>query len=575
MLEEIELSGDTKRQSSGERVHQPPIAWLVSARLALGWIILWLMLVLGMFFFRQLWPPDESRLLAVVWQMWARDDFIVPMFNGVFVPQPSPLLAWTIHLGWWLFGVNEWWPRLVPAMFTLASMFLCTPLAHLLWPGRVDVARYVPGILLGGFFWATYSTFLFTGMPLVFSTILCAFSLAWTWRKRDMRVWLLLGLALGLGMLSQGAMIYLYVLPLAVLAPLWANEGPRLNWRYWYTDIFKACLMGLAIFMAWALPLGLRAGSGSAVAALFVPLSQQTLSIFPVTTPWWWYLFLLPLLGLPWFIWPLTWMRLWHMRGERLNAGILFCMVWTAPVIFILSLFALRQPQFLLPLLPAFALTVAYLLLNEKLATHDHNTLASTMILPVILVGGVLAVFPGLPRMAFLPDILWSASPFVGVAIILIGIVLAWLPLREVRKRIIRMVSTVVVISSLMLVVVGLRFDPLYDADAVITVLAQVQDEQRPLAVTGEYAGEFDFGARLAHPLQVIDVDNLALWLRQHPRGLIVSFTHAGQPWPATDLQLIYEIPYGKQAVRLWGGQPPTPAAEPAVSLENMLPSGQ
>ena len=577
IVEEMELSGDAKyqQQSTGGRARRRPILWLVPARLAAGWIVLWLILVLAPLFSRHPWPPDETRVLAVVWQMWARGDVIVPMFNGAFASQPSPLLAWTIHLGWWLFGVNDWWPRLVPAVFALASMFLCAPLAHLLWPGRVDVARYVPGILLGGFFWAIYSTLLFTGMPLVFSTLLAVYALAWTWRKRDLRVWLLLGLALGLGMLSQGVMIYLYVLPLALLAPLWANEGPRPKWSYWYADIFKACLVGLAIFLAWALPLGMRAGAGSAVAALFIPLSQQTLSIFPLATPWWWYLFLLPLLGLPWFVWPLTWMRLWHMRGVRLNAGILFCMVWTVPVIALLSLFALRQPQFLLPLLPAYALVVAYLLLDENLSAHRHDTLASTMIFPMILVGGVLAVFPGLPRMAFLPDILWSVSPFVGVAIILVGIMLAWLPLPEAKQRITSMVSVVVVVSSLMLLVVGWRFDPLYDPGAVTTVLAKVQSEQRPLAVTGEYAGEFDFGARLARPMHVVDADNAALWLMQHPQGLIVSFTQAGQPWSATDLTLVYEIPYGNQAVRLWGAKPATPADGSVVTPDTLPSRGQ
>ena len=268
-------------------------------------------------------------------------------------------------------------------------------------------------------------------------------------------------------------------------------------------------------------------------------------------------------------------MRLWYMRGERLNAGILFCMVWTVPVIALLSLFAMRQPQFLLPLLPAYALVVAYLLLDDKLSAHRHDTLASTMIFPMILVGGVLAVFPGLPRMAFLPDILWSVSPFVGVAIILVGIMLAWLPLPEAQPRITRMVSMVVVVSSLMLLVVGWRFDPLYDPGAVITVLAQAQSEQRPLAVTGEYAGEFDFGARLAHPLHVVDANNAALWLMQHPQGLIVSFTQASQPWPATDLTLVYEIPYGNQAVRLWGAKPATPADGSVVTPDTMPSRGQ
>ena len=557
IVEEVELAGDARPATlGGTRTHKAPPAWLAGAKVAVGWTSLWVLLILAPLFSRNLWPPDETHGLAVAWQMWARGDFIVPMFSGEFVSQPSPLLIWLIHLGWRAFGVNDVWPRLVPALFSLASMFLCGSLARYLWPGRVTVARYVPGILLGGFFWAGYSTLAVSGMPLVFFTLLAAYALAWTWRQRDMRVWLLLGLALGLGALAQGGMIYLYILPLALLAPLWANEGPRLNWGYWYADIFKASLMGLMIFLAWAIPLGMRSGARHALDAFFVPFAAQSLDLFPQGSPWWWYLAWLPLLGLPWFVWPLTGLRLWHMRRARMNAGIVFCMAWSVPVILILSLFSLRQPQFLLPLLPAFVLVVAFLLLDDELAEHRHDTLASTMIFPLILVGGVLAVFPGLPRVAFLPDILWSLSPFVGIAVVLVGIMLAWLPLPEVKTRVANMVTSVVVISSLALLAIGWQYNSLYDASGVATLLAKVQGEQRPLAVAGNYSGDFDFAARLEQPMQPLDADATAAWLAQHPQGLIVTFTRGWQPPPESGFKLAYEVPYRNQAVRLWEAPP-------------------
>ncbi len=576
IVEEVELSGDARQATlSGTRAHKARPAWIAPAKVAVGWTSLWALLVLAPLFSRNLWPPDETHGLAVAWQMWARGDFIVPAFNGEFVSQPSPLLIWLIQLGWRVLGVNDVWPRLVPALFSLASMFLCGSLARYLWPGRVLVARYVPGILLGGFFWAGYSTLVVSGMPLVFFTLLAAYALAWTWRQRDMRVWLLLGLALGLGTLAQGGMIYLYILPLALLMPLWANEGPRINRGYWYADIFKASLMGLVIFLAWAIPLGMRSSARHAVDAFFVPLAAQSLGFFPPDTPWWWYLAWLPLLGLPWFVWPLTWLRLWHMRRARMNAGIVFCMAWSVPVIFILSLFSVRQPQFLLPLLPAFVLVVAFLLLDDELAEHQHDTLASTMIFPLILVGGILAVFPGLPRVAFLPDILWSMSPFVGIAVGLVGIMLAWLPLPEVKTRVANMASSVVVISSLALLGIGWQYNSLYDASSVATLLATVQVEQRPLAVVGKYTGDFDFIARLNQPMQSLEADAAAAWLAQHPRGLMVTFTRSWQPPPESGFKLAYEVPYRNQAVRLWEAPPveATPLALPEMPATTTLPA--
>ena len=413
-------------------------------------------------------------------------------------------------------------------------------------------------------------------MPLVFFTLLAAYALAWAWRKRDLRVWLLLGLALGLGSLAEGGVIYLYILPLALLTPFWGNEGPRLNWGYWYVDIFKASLLGLVIFLAWAVPLGQRAGARHAVEAFFVPFAARSLDLFPLDTPWWWYLALLPLLGLPWIVWPLTWLRLWHMRRERMNAGILFCMAWSVPVIVILSLFNLRQPQFLLPLVPAFVLVVAFLLLEDELSGHQHDSLASTMIFPLILVGGLLAVFPGLPRVEFLPDILWNLSPFVGIAVVLAGIMLAWLPLPEVKARVVNMTSAVVVVISLALLGVGWQYNSLFDASSVATLLAKIQGEQRPLAVAGSYTGDFDFAARLAQPMQLVDTITAANWLAEHPRGLVVSFI---RDWPTAEsgYQLAYEIPYHNQSVRLWEVQaiaavPPARSTPPAAAPRPAAP---
>lgn len=572
IVEEVVLSGDARRTSIGNTlVHKPPAPWIAPAKAAAGWTLLWLIVILAPLFSRNLWPPDETHRLAVVWQMWTSGNFIVPSFNGGFVPEVAPLHAWLTHLGWWAFGVSDVWPRLLPALFALASMFLGGALARFLWPGRVMVARYVPGILLGGFFWAGYSTLAVSGMPLVFFTLLAAYALAWTWRRRDLRVWLLLGLALGLGSLTQGGMIYLYILPLALLAPLWANEGPRPNWGYWYTDIFKACVMGLVIFLAWAVPLGMRSGARHGVEAFFLPFAAQSLDLFSPESPWWWYLALLPLLGLPWFVWPLTWLRLWHMRGERMNAGIVFCMVWSVPVIVLLSLFSVRQPQFLLPLVPAFVLVVAFLLLDEDLSEHQHDSLASTMIFPLILLGGLLAVFPGLPRVEFLPDLLWNLSPFVGIAVVLVGIMLAFLPLPEVRARVANMTSAVVVVVSLTLLGIGWQYNSLYDASNVATLLQTVQGEQRPLSVVGKYTGDFDFAARLAQPMRALAADDAAAWLEQNPRGLIVSFTRDWQPAPEAGFKLAYEIPYYLQAVRLWEARP-AEAVAPVTPAGTLLP---
>ena len=64
---------------------------------------------------------DETRYLTVAWEMFSSGDWILPQLNGATYSHKPPLLFWLIALGWQGLGVNEWWPRLVPALTGLAS----------------------------------------------------------------------------------------------------------------------------------------------------------------------------------------------------------------------------------------------------------------------------------------------------------------------------------------------------------------------------------------------------------------------------------------------------------------------
>ncbi len=116
-------------------------------RAAFTWSGLWLLAVLAALFARSPWPLDETRTLAIAWEMWSSGGAPVPRLNGASYTDQAPLLFWLINLGWRLFGVNEWWPRVLPALFGLTSMFLASRLATRLWPDQISVSRYVPVLL--------------------------------------------------------------------------------------------------------------------------------------------------------------------------------------------------------------------------------------------------------------------------------------------------------------------------------------------------------------------------------------------------------------------------------------------
>ena len=97
---------------------------------SLLWTGLWAVVMAAALFTRPLMPMDETRYLAVAWDMWMSGDFLVPRLNGETYSHKPPLLFWLINLGWGVFGVNEWSPRLVAPLFGLASLFLTQRLAR-------------------------------------------------------------------------------------------------------------------------------------------------------------------------------------------------------------------------------------------------------------------------------------------------------------------------------------------------------------------------------------------------------------------------------------------------------------
>jgi 4-amino-4-deoxy-L-arabinose transferase-like glycosyltransferase len=101
------------------------------------WVFLiWAILIAVSLYSRPLLPIDETRYAAVAWEMWFRNDFLVPHLNGESYSHKPPLLFWLIALSWKLFGVNEMSLRLISPLFSLAALYLSGSIARVLWPDR-------------------------------------------------------------------------------------------------------------------------------------------------------------------------------------------------------------------------------------------------------------------------------------------------------------------------------------------------------------------------------------------------------------------------------------------------------
>ena len=119
---------------------------------------LWLVLVASALFARPLLPVDETRYLAVAWEMYFNGDYIVPSLNGEAYSHKPPLLFWLMNLGWHLFGVSSWWAQLVAPSFGLVCLFLTRNIARYLWPEDHTATALAPVILIGAAFWTVFTT---------------------------------------------------------------------------------------------------------------------------------------------------------------------------------------------------------------------------------------------------------------------------------------------------------------------------------------------------------------------------------------------------------------------------------
>lgn len=207
----------------------------------------------------------------------------------------------------------------------------------------------------------------------------------------------------------------------------------------------------------------------------------------------------------------------------------------------------------MLPLLPLTAIFMAHLLTDKSLTEVGEGKFLSGMTMPVVVLGALLAVLPRLPRVEFLPELLWELSPFVGVGVMLLGIALAWLPLPEVHRRFVNMVVVSNVLVVFVLLGVASQFDVFYRLDDQAgQFLANAQARQQPIAYVGVYQGEFQFSARLPRPLEVIDAAQADDWLTQHANGLLMAYAQAWQPRVLRNAQAVFETAYRGNTLRVW-----------------------
>ena len=462
---------------------------------------------------RPLIPIDETRYVSAAWEMWLRGDFLVPFKNGAPYSDKPPFLFWMFQAGWALFGVNDWWPRLVLPLFSAGGLLLTFGLARRLWPQHAGLGGQAALVLASASLWIVFSTSVMFDVILAFWVLIGLHGvLAATDGKRG--GFAVLGVAIGLGVLTKGPVILLHLLPVVALAPWW---NPGLKWGRWFGGTLLAVLLGAAIALAWAIPAGFSGGEAYRNAIFWGQTAHRMVESFAHRRPFWWYVPLLPVLLFPWFVWPGFWRALAHHRRVGLDRGTRFCLAWMLPVFIAFCFISGKQPHYLVPLFPAFALLAARVLADRP---------AFRVGVPVLLamgLGAALMLAASGKIAAFNAEAAALPASWPGALLALLALA-AWAAGRRGFPAVPNLALLGVATLALVQLAAKPSIDPLYDIKALALAIGDVQAQGLPVANAARYHAQYQFLGRLQTPLLELHGAELKRWLAEHPEGYAVIY---------------------------------------------------
>ena len=202
----------------------------------------WLLLILvgmGLFSVRlgntHLWDQDEGYYAAAASEMYAKNDWVVPSFNGELFAHKPPLMFWGMMLGYSGFGVSELGARFVSSLFGIGTILLTYQLARRLFDSLTGL---MSGLAIGSCIMFTmvarsatadaHLTFLvLLSLSIWMNGYLRAIGLNRDAKLRSIPwfVWIAAYAVMGLGVLTKGPIGFLF--PLAVIGLFLLNEQER------------------------------------------------------------------------------------------------------------------------------------------------------------------------------------------------------------------------------------------------------------------------------------------------------------------------------------------------------------
>ena len=458
---------------------------------------------------RPLLPPDETRYVTVAWESLQRGDFLVSHLNGETYAHKPPLLFWLINLAWVLCGESDTVARSVAPLAAVFSVFLTWRLGLRLWPQAFERAGMAALIHTSSLLWMYFSP------VTMFDALLTVFvqgALLGVLRAAggDSRGFWQAGLCMGLGILSKGPVLLVFVLPVMLAGSL--NKSVNRS-RHWLFGVFCSVLLAAVTALAWVIPSALSGGRAYADELLFGQTAGRMVNSFAHRQPFWFYAAVLPPGLLPWLLLGSVWRGL---RGSLSDGGVRFAAVWLGAAFVILSAVSGKQPYYILPAIPAAALLLA------AAADRGSQQLRGFELLPVfggtVLLGAVplvvnaMKVFSGTGLQGLVN---WRES------LVLMATAPGLLLFRRCRTVV---VVTAVGVSAVLfqVILVNALTDTLWNGFDLRPMAEFVRNSNRPVGWFGGYHGQLNYLGGLQFVAELRGEPDVSEWLSEQPGGILI-----------------------------------------------------
>lgn len=302
-----------------------------------------------------LFDPDEGRNAEVAREMAATNDYVLPHFDRLpYLDKPIVYFASAAAV-MEVLGPTETAARLPAYLFTIATLIVVVWFVRRRWGAD---AGWLAALALATMpLVLAYARTTIMDSALAFCTTLAILAF---WDERPVLAW---G-AIGLGAITKGPVAIL--VPLITLIPYSLITGRSVR------RLFP--LAGLGVFALVALPWFLAVAHRVPEFPHYVfvreTFERVTTQRFHRTAPFWYYLPIVPVAAFPWIVPALAGLKNWRWawlarRVNRLAQESMLLACWVLGPLLFFTLNQSKLPQYVLPLMPPFALAAAWLLTRQ------------------------------------------------------------------------------------------------------------------------------------------------------------------------------------------------------------------